>query len=743
MKSAFPVCVVCMGLAVAHGADQSNTLDARLKKDQQHLRQPVKLPGPYAEAQRRLTQGGNPAWWQSDAGVAEAVPPPWTPVAVHESSVSVWGRNYRFAVSGLPEAIDSDSTPLLSGPIRFLAALDGQPVKAQSGKLRVASAKNRGVVLSSRSRLGSLDLDMSVSVEYDGFARFDAVLSGPKAADLDQFILEIPLRAHVASHYAHDMQGVVPVTKKDGDLLFDAGGHGGALPPEGLTLAFTPQVLLSNGRVGLSFVTPCELGWSVADRRKMIEVVRRDDSVMLRVRFVDRRMRLDQPLRLSWALTALPSRSRPTWSTYETFNSAQWASAASFLAMALRRGGATDTPLDRAARDGLKVVIMHQEWTEMQGYPGTLREENATKLRRAVEEAHRRHLKVVAYLGQEVSESFPEWDRFGASMVRLPLLGGRRRQDPPAEAFRPCANRIYADFLVHKTRELIEQFDIDGVFLDGHPAISPCLNTSHGHGYRTESGEWRATYDVFDVRRMIERLYVLFHGVKKSDGGLVLHSGWGWTPAFSFGDYRLAGEFEVYRHKMHPDLALTDILPPDYFRAVYDPAVNGLPLAWMSKPDKGGLSFAQDRAVSLLHGVMQRARWQFNSDSPARDDPERVAGGLDEAWKIWRIFGRFNPGGARWHPYWDDQAPVAVQPAAIRVSFYARPGEGLLAVVSNPGRSAQTAAVAFDLRALRLDSEGLAARDAMSDEPLVLDRGRLSLSLKGESCRLVLLGKRP
>jgi hypothetical protein len=388
---------------------------------------------------------------------------------------------------------------------------------------------------------------------------------------------------------------------------------------------------------------------------------------------------------------------------------------------------------------------MHQEWTEMQGYPGTLREENATKMRRAVEEAHKRNLKVVAYIGQEVSESFPEWERFGGSMVRMPLLGGRGRPDPEADAFRPCANQVYADFVAHKTREMIREYNIDGIFLDGQPAISPCLNTGHGHGYQTETGEWRATFDVYDVRRMLQRLYVLFHGAEKSDGVLCLHSGWGWTPAFSFGDYRLAGEFEVYRHKMHPNLSLMDILSPDYFRAVYDPAVNGLPVCWMSKPTKGGLSYAQDRAVSLLHGVMQRARWpRFSTDGPvlanAQSDPDSY--GLDEAWKIWRIFGRFNPDGARWYPYWDRKAPLAIQPAAVRVSLYSRPGEGLLAVVSNPGRSPQTAVVGFDLQALRLDPAEITARDAMTDKPMALEKGRMSVSLEPESCRLVLVGKR-
>ena len=91
-------------------------MDGQLAIDRQRLRKPVELPGPHLEAQRSVTQADRPSWWQSDAGLTEAVPTPWTPVAVHGSSVSVWGRNYHFTDSGLPQAIDSDSTPLLAGP---------------------------------------------------------------------------------------------------------------------------------------------------------------------------------------------------------------------------------------------------------------------------------------------------------------------------------------------------------------------------------------------------------------------------------------------------------------------------------------------------------------------------------------------------------------------------------------------------------------------------------------------------
>jgi Glycoside hydrolase 123, N-terminal domain len=215
---------IFLAVGIAAAQTEQIRLNRQLAADQQRLREAVKLPGPYLEAQRRVTDGGDPAWWHSDAGISQNVPKPWTPVAVDGNSVKVWRRTYRFTDSGLPQVIDSDSTPLLAGPVRLVAAVRGQPVEVRSGTLSVDSANNREVRLSSQSRLGSLSLEMSVLVEYEGFARFDAVVSRPKAAALDQLILEIPLRAECASHYAHDMQGVIPQSKKNPALLFESGG---------------------------------------------------------------------------------------------------------------------------------------------------------------------------------------------------------------------------------------------------------------------------------------------------------------------------------------------------------------------------------------------------------------------------------------------------------------------------------------------------------------------------------------
>jgi hypothetical protein len=71
-----------------------------------------------------------------------------------------------------------------------------------------------------------------------------------------------------------------------------------------------------------------------------------------------------------------------------------------------------------------------------------------------------------------------------------------------------------------------------------------------------------------------------------------------------------------------------------------------------------------------------------------------------------------------------------------------RAGDGVLAVVSNLGRSEQTSAITFDLRTLQMRAGEIAARDAMSDEPLGLEHDRLTLNLKPESCRLVLVTTR-
>jgi hypothetical protein len=63
------------------------------------------------------------------AGEAEKVPAPWTPVTVKAdkagTEVGVWGRTHRFAQSALPVVVSAGGQELLAAPVRLVCEADG------------------------------------------------------------------------------------------------------------------------------------------------------------------------------------------------------------------------------------------------------------------------------------------------------------------------------------------------------------------------------------------------------------------------------------------------------------------------------------------------------------------------------------------------------------------------------------------------------------------------------------------
>ncbi|MHB1459642.1 MAG: glycoside hydrolase domain-containing protein, partial [Armatimonadota bacterium] len=72
-----------------------------------------------------------PVWFNSKVGVSDEVLPPWTPMSVHNSSVSCWGRTYTFANLPVPSQILNQESNMLASPIFLDAIVNGKKVKWQ------------------------------------------------------------------------------------------------------------------------------------------------------------------------------------------------------------------------------------------------------------------------------------------------------------------------------------------------------------------------------------------------------------------------------------------------------------------------------------------------------------------------------------------------------------------------------------------------------------------------------------
>lgn len=638
--------------------------------------------------------------------------PPWTAVTAQEGAegvqVGVWGRTHRFAGALLPTSITTAGTEVLAGPIRLVGVADGKPIAWQRGGSFVQRHTPTQAVVCGWQSSDSLIANAVCSIEFDGMMRVDLVLMPQRRATpkVEQLWLEVPLRRECATLY-HYWPG-----------RWGSAANSGAVPEEGLSIAFRPFLWLGWEEGGLGYFAESDQGWQVADAAKAIEVVRQGETTLLRLHLLD-----SPPARLPVTFT-VGFQATPVKEWPRDFHNWQICHGASY-GMESRpfREGDRRTLLDRAAELGVKTLIYHESWTPIQNYWETTREEDLKKL---VAACHQRGIKLLLYFGYELSTLAPEWGALSDEvLVKTPqgaFTGGYQRQ-PDQRDYIVCYRSAWGDRLAEGIAWALKHYGFDGVYLDGTIEPWACANERHGCGYRAPDGTLRPTYPIFAVRRLMQRLYAATRPI----GGLVNahQSTCCVTPTLAFCDSYWDGE-----QFQGGELAGDPLkhLPLAAFRAEFMGRNFGVPCEFLVYERPPDWTFDHALAFTLLHDVRVR--------------PGGVGPALERMARIWEVHRRFAIGDAEWHPYWRNQHLVAVQPETVLVSLYGhRPGgkhrPGALLVISNLSPAAPAEArVALKLAEIGLKGT-LQATDALTGETLPLQEGTLMVTVPPVRMRLV------
>lgn len=639
-------------------------------------------------------------WLGNKVGITENVPEPWSNIVVNNNKVKIWGREYTFGGNGLPSGINVLGNELLSMPINLKMEVNGQHANTEAGKLLNKLQKSNKVVLTSSSNTNNVNIETTVEIEYDGLMVFNfsvKPLNGPVI--INSLQIEIPIRKELVTLFSHHYLLTEDPFKTAAENDFG----GGSLPTHDWTSPFTPLVWLGNERMGLQWFAENTEGWAIRNNDQVIAIKQDNKSVLLQINVIDKDKKINKEHNFRFGLIATPVKPLPSYEKYSTFSTTQAASAIQALKWVKPRDNTT--PLDEAIKRGLKMVVIHQLWTELQGYPGTLRAENDAALRKFMKEAHKRGLKVILYVGREISMACPEWSSWGEKMIMKPNKLGVKRSDPPAKAFRPDANKYYTDFLCFKIKTLIQEYDIDGVMLDGHGNIMPCENLEHGHGYKDSAGKIHPTYAILETRDLLKRLYGIFHGLEKKDGIVLAHVGSPFVPSLNFSDFRWAGEGVIRTfNKAYwknvggmPGRAvaekLTSGLTLDEFRACYMSFPFGVPIVYMPKTKDVSTPASETAAITLIHDVMPRFKW---IDVGKGDE---ISGEKEESelWNVWKLRKDFGCDDAVFYPYWVEQKYIHYSPAdAVKISFFRKRNGEMLLFLANTDIRKQVVSIGFD-----------------------------------------------
>lgn len=641
-----------------------------------------------------LGQAGEPSrpakpWWEgSQAGLSDRVLSPWTPVEAAENQVKVWGRRYQFGPLPFPSVVETRQKQVLSGPITLRGTVEGQELQWTGGPYRVVESKDSQARWTGQADTARLQCEATITVEYDGLVRCDLVLR-PKQGPItvQELALEMPLKAEHAKYF-HFWPG-----------RWGSSYNSRSVPTEGYQSEFKPFIWLGDEERGLCWFCESDQNFFYPKGAKPIEILRRDNQVVLRVLLVSPSQTFQNPLEYTFGFQATPVKSdRPDAWDFRTVHMGRYDMDEAFL--------------DQLVEAGVRTMCFHEHWTDIQAYPATTHGE---KLRRLAEACKKRKIQLLLYLGYEMSTIAPEWEAYHEQCLVAPRAGGYKRRyqpEPDQTAYIVCYRSVWQDFIAAHLEKLLKEYPISGVYLDGTSEPWGCANTNHGCGYRRPDGSVGKTYPMFSTRSMMKRIYTLVRE-HVPDGQVNVHQSTCMTiPTLAFATSYWDGE--QLQSIKRPDKVdhLMEILPLDAFRCEFMGKNWGVPAELLHYPS-GPFRRSECMAVAMLHDV------------PVRPSSMEDLKELARIWKTWDVFGRHE---ADWLPYWAEDPRIKTNRPEIKLSLYNRPGQGLVAVVANTSGQALSAEVELNLPALG-HPKPLRAKNVLTEAEVPFADGRLKTDL--------------
>ncbi len=662
----------------------------------QLLRAALPLATPLADGVYQVTlqpaNGGQPLtaqftresypWENNRIGLLDAVPAPWTPVAVERSTLpwrrspqfSVWGRDMTLGGLGLPARLEvrqpeptrgAESANLLAAPVRVTAVGEQGTHPWIKESWKIVSRSERQVAIAGNARSPELDLALSGTLEFDGFYQVSLRLAPRRQGVwLEQLRIEIPvpddqaLLFNAASDNMRAQKTFLDLEgRPDGELwnsitaITNGPEQVLTAPGQPRPVPVWPHVWLGNDDRGIAVMVDNVRTWPIDRERPVMDLVRENGLTTLRLLPVNVPTRLSEPVEITFSLQATPVRPRPPGGTGKAMEWYGW--------------GYFDLPVIAADLEPGNVTRQVAEASPWYRTPAA-RAENRW-WRYGCLQSHRVSPDDPLY-GNMVKGTRDEWED---------------------GLYTPS----HVDFLMWAYQKWHRREGLDGVYFDN---TFPQRANSFGSGiaYVDGQGQLQPSYNVFGQRLFLKRLQGYFHSVGPlpvmmahvTDGPAVGYLG--------FADFWLDGENGGYvEHRRQVD--------HDEGRARYDfvdrwhnptglanlritlgrqwGTIPKYHYAWFPEP-----TYAMLGMFDLEHQYEPMGRQPYHE------------------------FGRFEA-DVQFMPYWMPGRPVAMVSSGpdVFLTAWRRPDRVRL-LVSNLSREERHVALRADFKALELPFDAVA-----------------------------------
>ena len=324
--------------------------------------------------------------------------------------------------------------------------------------------------------------------------------------------------------------------------------------------------------------------------------------------------------------------------------------------------------------------------------------------RKTVAAIHDNGMKALIYINNSISNFDRLWDAYQDDWLITP-----RGQPfiPPANAprekcYQACPRSEYIDYFFWRVASIMDEFKVDGVFLDGR-MYSSCDNAKHGCGVTDFAGVRRPERNVWDGRMKAWRLYNL---VKARNGYCEQHKSSLWdAPTCFFWDGIWEGE--QFMGMKVGDRKKLDILPLQAFRMLLTGFPFGMPTRFCSYLYQP-FSAIENCTFAFVHGTTWTHTYRINEMQV-----------LAPYWKALEDFG------ANYHnfiPYWAENSPALQTPdELVKVSAYHKSGSALL-LIANFNEEQKEISGKVHINPAALPGKLSAVYDAFSGEEVPFDK---------------------
>lgn len=666
------------------------------------------------QTEQTLVRPEDPWWAQVDYGKKAFVPSPWSPVEVDGSTVRIWGREYVWGDSLLPERMIATGEELFAGAPRVMLKKRGREYPL-TGRSVVVEQTEEHVIFVWESLVEQIPVTARIQVEFDGFVTVDFDVKA-QGVEIEQLVVEFPFAAEQASLYTLNRFLFDPLREEQRP-------NAAGFVKEGFRIGFNHAVWLGDTQRGFQWCAESYQHWYNRQRTEAIEVSHEGDTIWLKLHLIDYPVTPEEDLHYRWGLVATPTRPVTTAQHGVYYYQAQMP---------------RNLPADQKAREGYQYHLDHAEamgathynafhWPQEHfGQPYLENRTTIEETRAMVKQARERGMKVTVYSGwNAMTPAMSMWPFWGEEMIRTPgrfSYGG----------YGQCAGSTYQDYLANGLAWLVLELGVEGVYLDSTAGLQHCMDPRHSCGYvDPQTGRRVVTSPIWGLREMYKRMYKILHGEVIEAGMLYNHTGQPPLMAVeSFSDIKHGGEGAYYSESLKDWFDLESYLARYHTRQYGFPPLEhtwqpGRPIAQNAV---WGVAMLHDNRLKMYYHNVQQKRLH-------RQDYDGVRG-ID--WKMWYPRQWYHWEDSVWYPYYSNSELLEISGEDVHASFHLNTQGQLLMYAMNMNDSPQQAEFVLNIHELKLPSR-LYGVDAVTGETLQIDKGTFTLEFAPERPRVLMI----